>query len=209
VTGSDSVTLTITITALEQAPVLTTPPTQVIPVNVPFQYQLVATNSPTFTATGLPPGLTIDQATGIISGTPTTVIDSNVGATATNAWGSSSVGFVISVIPLGSLYPLPFHITTTDDQVDPREISTARSGKPRMRIIYDRPRKSFTIVHKGLTNDERTMLETFLYVNRATFDIWWPCVGQKRIRVMLASNKITWSKSDGKWSTSIDVIEAS
>ena len=66
----------------------------------PFSHQLTATNAPTsFGAPGLPPGLTIDPATGIISGTPTEEAVSQVALTATNNAGSGNAVLELSVVP--------------------------------------------------------------------------------------------------------------
>ena len=58
---------------------------------VPMAYVLTATNSPfSYAATNLPPGLSINTATGVISGTPTTTGVYAVGVSAANSVGTSS-----------------------------------------------------------------------------------------------------------------------
>ena len=53
-----------------------------------FSYQITATNTPTsYGATGLPAGLSVNTATGLISGTPTAAGTSTVTLSATNSAG--------------------------------------------------------------------------------------------------------------------------
>lgn len=71
-------------------------------VGTPFTYQITAINLPTsFGATNLPAGLTINPATGVISGTPTTA--GTVGSTLTvandNGTGTATLVFTITAGP--------------------------------------------------------------------------------------------------------------
>ena len=87
-TATGNATLNITIS--QQAPVNTSlapPPGQ---TGVPYSFQITANFAPTsFNAANLPPGLSVDTATGLISGTPTSVGTFNT-ATITSINGSGS-----------------------------------------------------------------------------------------------------------------------
>jgi hypothetical protein len=83
---------------------VTNPGNQTGTVGTPVSLQIHATDSAsgqtlTYSATGLPAGLSINASTGLISGTPTTAATSNVTVTAkdtTNATGSASFTWTIS-----------------------------------------------------------------------------------------------------------------
>ena len=71
-------------------------------VGDPFTYQITAANQPTgFSAIGLPPGLSIDTASGLISGTPATAGTYNVTINATNTAGTgqATLDLVFSQTP--------------------------------------------------------------------------------------------------------------
>lgn len=102
-----SETYTITVLDNEVPPVVNR--TQSFPPNIrvgsAFTHQMLTTGPGTATrwrATGLPPGLSIDPATGIISGTPISAGDfASIVITASNSFGStSSVVFFLQVAPL-------------------------------------------------------------------------------------------------------------
>lgn len=80
------------------APVITSPLNANGQLTRPFAYQITATNSPTsYNATGLSAGLTIDTATGIISGTPTVIATTSVTISATNATGTGNATLTIAI----------------------------------------------------------------------------------------------------------------
>jgi len=69
-------------------------------VGVNLSFQILATQaSTTYTAVGLPPGLAINPATGLISGTPAATGTSNVTLSATTASGTTSVPLLIIISP--------------------------------------------------------------------------------------------------------------
>jgi hypothetical protein len=91
-------------------PVISTPMGVTAIINQSYGLVLSASNSPTsFSATGLPPGLSLDPATGVISGVPNTVNTFPLTVTATNAAGSASATLKLLV---ASISPLAYNLTS-------------------------------------------------------------------------------------------------
>lgn len=121
--NNDNATLIV-----NQAVPVVTPASATGTVGAAFNYNISATNSPTTYAIvlgTLPAGLTLNETTGLISGTPTTVGVTSVDVTATNSGGTSTastLSFTISqgsqTITFGALTPktigdLPFTLSAT------------------------------------------------------------------------------------------------
>ena len=96
--GTGTATLIIAISATAGAPAITSPLTASGVVGTAFLYQIIGSNAPTgFDALPLPNGLTVNTSTGAITGIPTTVTDTHVTLTVTNAIGSGSATMTITI----------------------------------------------------------------------------------------------------------------
>ena len=98
--GTKALALTVTVPSLP-VPVITSASSARLVLGVAFNFQVVATNSPTaYTAAGLPAGVTINGTNGLISGTPALTLATGLYAvtvTATNASGSTTQMFGLEV----------------------------------------------------------------------------------------------------------------
>ena len=82
------------------APVITSPSSGTGTAGSPFSYTITATNNPArFNATGLPPQLTVNTTTGVISGTPLSAGTYTVTLSATNASGTGTGTLIVTINP--------------------------------------------------------------------------------------------------------------
>lgn len=94
--GTGSAILTINVASA--APVIISSTTAAARVGTPFSYTIQARNAPTsYSATGLRDGLTLNTATGVISGTPGTAGTVRLTISATNSTGTGSEPLTVTV----------------------------------------------------------------------------------------------------------------
>ena len=120
---------------LAVVPVITSALSATGTLGTAFSYTITASNTPTsFSAELLPDGLALDPATGILSGTPSSVGTANVTLSAGNAAGKGSATLILTIVPAGSSGvddPALFVSSTavdTDTDGFPDELETALSG---------------------------------------------------------------------------------
>ena len=88
----------VTVVVSNPAPVITSASSATGTTGTALSYQITATNSPTsFSATGLPAGLSVSTGTGLVSGTPTTTGISSVIISAANGSGTDAKTMTLSV----------------------------------------------------------------------------------------------------------------
>lgn len=79
-------------------PAVTSAATASAEVGKSFSYQITASNSPVrFAVSGLPPGLSLNSATGLIAGVPTQTGTCSVGLSAANAGGTGTATLTLNV----------------------------------------------------------------------------------------------------------------
>src|SRR5205807_10439225 len=84
--------------ALPPAPVITSAASATGTVGTAFSYQITATNSPTsYSATGLPAGLSVNPSNGLIPRTPTAAGNSSLTLSAANAGGTGTATLVLTI----------------------------------------------------------------------------------------------------------------
>ncbi len=95
---SPMTTFTLIVGTPGAAPVITSATTGSANIGAPYSYQISASNTPTsYSATGLPNGLTTNPTTGLITGTPTAGGTFTVNITAANSTGTATGRLTLNV----------------------------------------------------------------------------------------------------------------
>jgi hypothetical protein len=97
--GTTSATLSLTVVT-EPIPVISSSLSETCTNGYAFSYQIQASNNPTsFSALNLPPGLSINDSTGLISGTPSQTGTFDASISAINVGGTGTETLAINVLP--------------------------------------------------------------------------------------------------------------
>lgn len=137
---ADAVQFAQTGAVAANAPVITSETTAAGIYGQPFQYAITAANDPSFySAAGLPAGLTLNTATGVISGAPTAVgvFSVDLGAVNTAGTGTASLALVVATAPQSITFLNPGPKTYGDAPF--ALTATASSGLPVTYLLISGP----------------------------------------------------------------------
>ncbi len=106
--GTGTATLTLAVSAAPAVvPVITSAASATTQVGVGFNYHITASNSPvSFTASGLPAGLSVNASTGLIAGTPAAAGTYAIVLSATNGSGTGTAALALTVSPAPIIAPV-------------------------------------------------------------------------------------------------------
>lgn len=135
-------------------PFLTSGTSAIGTVTVPFSFTVTANNSPDhFGASGLPPGLSINPNTGLISGTPVAAGVFSVNLSATNTGG---VGTALLTLSIGSGVATSPAISGTTNSLTSGSVIDSNNlltgGDDGMLLTSTNGGQSWRLINVGLTN---------------------------------------------------------
>lgn len=122
-----------------EPPVITSTTTAGGVVDATFSYVIAATGSPTsFTASGLPAGLTVDTSTGLISGSPELAGTFPVQIFATGSSGTAQATLTLTVVSYGPLDRFHWEVVpaTAEAETSFQVRLTARDAGDRLKLDY-------------------------------------------------------------------------
>ncbi|TRX11278.1 LamG-like jellyroll fold domain-containing protein [Flavobacterium gawalongense] len=140
-------------TAAAGSPEISSATTATATIGTPFSYNIIASASPSsYSASGLPAGLSVDTATGIISGTATELGQNEVTITATNASGTGTATLILTVInseaPAAPTSALASIVNTTQIKLNWTASVNATSYSVKRSLT---PGGTYTTIQTGIT----------------------------------------------------------
>ena len=138
--GRGHANLTITITSPVAKPVITSTGAITATQGLAFNYQITASGNPNlFGAAPLPPGLSVNPANGLISGTPSSVGVSKIELSARNAGGTGNKELVLTEQKKGSVPVITSANTSTGKVSQDFRYQITASGSPTSYTATDLP----------------------------------------------------------------------